>query len=45
MLNTMAHYGVDKPDIRFDMTLKDLSDFAAKSQFSVFAGSQEGGQS
>ena len=26
--HAMAHYGVDKPDIRFDMTLKDLSDFA-----------------
>ena len=43
--HAMAHYGVDKPDIRFDMTLKDLSDFAAKSQFSVFANTvKEGGQ-
>ncbi len=26
--HAMAHYGMDKLDIRFDMTLKDLSDFA-----------------
>ena len=43
--HAMAHYGVDKPDIRFDMTLKDLSGFAANCQFSVFANTvKEGGQ-
>lgn len=34
--DAMANYGVDKPDIRFDMKLKDLTDFAANSEFSVF---------
>ena len=33
----MAEYGVDKPDIRFEMKLVDLSAFASASQFSVFS--------
>jgi aspartyl-tRNA synthetase len=32
----MGRYGSDKPDLRFDMPLHDLSDFAAKSDFKVF---------
>ncbi|OQY28225.1 MAG: aspartate--tRNA ligase [Candidatus Cloacimonetes bacterium 4572_55] len=33
----MARYGSDKPDIRFDMELTDLSSVAAESGFKVFA--------
>lgn len=41
----MAEYGVDKPDIRFDMKLTDLSDFASTSSFSVFSNTvANGGQ-
>ncbi|HFI0464457.1 TPA: aspartate--tRNA ligase [Streptococcus suis] len=41
----MDLYGVDKPDIRFDMTLKDLSDFAKDCDFTVFnATIASGGQ-
>lgn len=29
-------YGVDRPDMRFGMLLKNISDIAAKSQFKVF---------
>ncbi|GIL16091.1 MAG: aspartate--tRNA(Asp/Asn) ligase [Chloroflexota bacterium] len=32
----MARYGSDKPDLRFDMRLTDVSDLAAQSQFAVF---------
>ena len=30
-------YGIDRPDLRFEMKLKDLSDIAAASQFQVFS--------
>jgi aspartyl-tRNA synthetase len=33
---TMERYGTDKPDLRFDLELKDLSDIAAQSEFAVF---------
>ncbi|HBG26423.1 MAG: aspartate--tRNA ligase [Planctomycetes bacterium GWF2_41_51] len=37
-------YGNDKPDLRFDMKLKDISDIAGKSQFKVFTDTiQKGG--
>lgn len=39
----MADYGIDRPDLRFDMKLKDISDIAAKSSFKVFAGAVEKG--
>jgi aspartyl-tRNA synthetase len=29
-------YGIDRPDMRFDMRLKDISDIAAQCQFKVF---------
>ena len=39
----MNEYGSDKPDIRFDMKLTDLSDFAATSDFGVFKSAIEAG--
>ncbi|MFC2005511.1 aspartate--tRNA ligase [Chloroflexota bacterium] len=32
----MEHYGTDKPDLRFGLELRDLSDIAGQSDFSVF---------
>ncbi len=32
----MERYGMDKPDLRFGLELKDLTDIAAKSDFAVF---------
>jgi aspartyl-tRNA synthetase len=32
----MARYGMDKPDLRFGLELRDLTDIAAKSDFAVF---------
>ena len=32
----LGRYGSDKPDLRFDMPLHDMSGFAAKSEFKVF---------
>jgi len=32
----MADYGTDRPDLRFDMKLKDISDIAEHSTFNVF---------
>jgi aspartyl-tRNA synthetase len=36
-------YGVDRPDLRFDMKLKDISGIAAKSTFKVFTSTVENG--
>lgn len=37
-------YGIDRPDLRFDMKLKNVSDIAAKSTFKVFTSvTQSGG--
>ena len=33
---TMERYGTDKPDIRFGLELKDISDIAANTDFQVF---------
>ena len=33
----MADYGSDRPDLRFDMKLKDISDIAKTSSFKVFS--------
>ncbi len=35
--DAMSLYGSDKPDTRFDMTIKDLSETVRKTGFSVFA--------
>jgi len=39
----MADYGTDRPDLRFDMKLKDISDIAKKSTFNVFTSAVEKG--
>ena len=41
----MDRYGSDKPDLRFDIELKDISDIASKIDFQVFAGALEAGGS
>ena len=33
---TMERYGTDKPDLRFGLEIRDLSDIVAQSDFSVF---------
>ena len=32
----MEHYGTDKPDLRFGLELRDLTDIAGQSDFSIF---------
>jgi aspartyl-tRNA synthetase len=39
----MDDYGTDRPDLRFDMKLKDISDIAKKSSFDVFTSAIEKG--
>ena len=34
----MDRYGTDKPDLRFDLELKDISDIVEESEFKVFSG-------
>ena len=36
--DAMDRFGTDRPDLRFDMELKDISDIAEKSDFKVFKG-------
>ncbi len=43
--DAMAMYGSDKPDIRFDMTITDLSDIVKDSGFSVFSDAVKDGGS
>lgn len=41
----MERYGMDKPDLRFGLELRDLTDIAAQSDFSVFrAAIDQGGR-
>ena len=40
---TMDRFGTDKPDIRFGMELKDLSDIVTTSEFAVFRSVIESG--
>lgn len=39
----MADYGTDRPDLRFGLTLKDISDLARQSDFKVFTSCIEKG--
>jgi aspartyl-tRNA synthetase len=39
----MARYGLDKPDVRFGLELKEVSDIVAGSDFKVFADSVKKG--
>lgn len=39
----MSQYGSDRPDIRFDLVLKDVSDIFSDSPFRVFADSLKSG--
>ncbi len=39
----MADYGIDRPDLRFDMKLKDISDLAGQCTFKVFTSTIENG--
>jgi aspartyl-tRNA synthetase len=39
----MNSYGSDKPDMRFDMPLSDISDLVETSEFGVFANTVTGG--
>ncbi len=41
--DAMANYGTDRPDLRFDMRLKDISDIAKQSTFRVFTSTLEKG--
>ncbi len=41
---SMDDYGIDRPDLRFGMVLKDISEIASQSQFKVFTDTvQKGG--
>lgn len=39
----MDRYGSDKPDTRFGLEIRDISDIAAKCEFAVFKGAIENG--
>lgn len=39
----MDKYGSDKPDVRFGMTIVDITDIAGKTAFTVFSGAAEAG--
>lgn len=41
----VENYGSDKPDIRFDMKIQDISDLVKDCSFGVFAGAVENGGS
>lgn len=43
--DAMAMYGSDKPDVRFGMTIADISDIVGDSGFSVFADAVKNGGS
>ncbi|MCH2160884.1 MAG: aspartate--tRNA ligase, partial [Phycisphaerales bacterium] len=39
--DAMERYGIDRPDIRFDLEITDVSDLAAKTDFKVFTSALE----
>ena len=38
--HAIKYYGIDKPDIRFDMTITDLNDLAQGKGFGIFDGAE-----
>jgi len=40
---SMAEYGTDRPDLRYELKLHDVSDIVAKTDFKVFTGAIEAG--
>jgi len=40
---SMERFGCDKPDIRYGMEMKDISDIAAKTEFGVFRSALDAG--
>ena len=42
-VEVMDRYGTDKPDLRFGLELKDLSDIVTQSGFSIFSSAVAGG--
>ena len=41
--DAVDNYGIDRPDLRFDMKLKDISDIAGASTFKVFSSTVSNG--
>ena len=41
--DAMEQYGCDRPDVRFDLRLKDVSEIAASLEFNVFRSAVESG--
>ncbi len=39
--DAMQRYGIDKPDLRFGIELKDISDIAARTEFTLFTSALE----
>ena len=39
--DAMEKYGIDRPDLRFDLQISDISDLAAKTDFKVFTSALE----
>lgn len=42
--DAMEHYGIDRPDTRYGLKIKDISSFAAKTDFGVFKTALEKGK-
>ncbi|NNJ46762.1 MAG: aspartate--tRNA ligase, partial [Acidimicrobiia bacterium] len=40
---SMDRYGTDKPDLRFEMAIEDLTDLFSSTEFKAFAGAVEAG--
>ena len=40
----MEKYGIDRPDLRYDLEIRDISDLAARTEFKVFRDTLEKGQ-
>ncbi len=40
---SMARYGTDKPDLRFEMAIEDLSEIFVDTEFKAFSGALESG--